>query len=457
MLNDAEKENLRKQLEGELVTPGDAAYDEARRIFNVMIDRHPAAIVRCAAASDVVAAVQFAREHDLRVSIKGAGHNVSGNAICDNGVMIDNSRLKGIQIDAKSRVAKAQPGLTLGDFDKATTAQGFYTTMGVVSKTGIAGLTLGGGLGWLMGKYGLACDNLIGAEVVTSEGKVVRASETENADLLWGLRGGGGNFGVVTQFEYRLHPVEPMTGGLVLHSAERARDVLRLYREKTTKYPDELTMVAAMQNLPDGTPVCGIALGYSGDPVAGGKHLQPIRTFGPPIADLVATVPYLQQQSMLDEAYPSGLYYYWKASMMDTLSDAAIDVLMEYFQTRPSPLTQMFIEHIHGAASRVPVTATAFAHRNEQFNFSILGIWREAKETEANLAWLQECWRELRPHLAPRAYVNYLSQEGAERVREAYGPNYDRLVALKNKYDPKNFFRLNQNIRPTTSKAVPPN
>jgi FAD/FMN-containing dehydrogenase len=405
----------------------------------------------------VVAAVQFAREHDLRVSIKGAGHNVSGNAICDNGVMIDNSRLKGIQIDAKSRVAKAQPGLTLGDFDKATTAQGFYTTMGVVSKTGIAGLTLGGGLGWLMGKYGLACDNLIGAEVVTSEGKVVRASETENADLLWGLRGGGGNFGVVTQFEYRLHPVEPMTGGLVLHSAERARDVLRLYREKTTKYPDELTMVAAMQNLPDGTPVCGIALGYSGDPVAGGKHLQPIRTFGPPIADLVATVPYLQQQSMLDEAYPSGLYYYWKASMMDTLSDAAIDVLMEYFQTRPSPLTQMFIEHIHGAASRVPVTATAFAHRNEQFNFSILGIWREAKETEANLAWLQECWRELRPHLAPRAYVNYLSQEGAERVREAYGPNYDRLVALKNKYDPKNFFRLNQNIRPTTSKAVPPN
>jgi FAD/FMN-containing dehydrogenase len=457
VLNDAEKENLRKQLEGELVTPGDAAYDEARRIFNVMIDRHPAAIVRCAAASDVVAAVQFAREHDLRVSIKGAGHNVSGNAICDNGVMIDNSRLKGIQIDAKSRVAKAQPGLTLGDFDKATTAQGFYTTMGVVSKTGIAGLTLGGGLGWLMGKYGLACDNLIGAEVVTSEGKVVRASETENADLLWGLRGGGGNFGVVTQFEYRLHPVEPMTGGLVLHSAERARDVLRLYREKTTKYPDELTMVAAMQNLPDGTPVCGIALGYSGDPVAGGKHLQPIRTFGPPIADLVATVPYLQQQSMLDEAYPSGLYYYWKASMMDTLSDAAIDVLMEYFQTRPSPLTQMFIEHIHGAASRVPVTATAFAHRNEQFNFSILGIWREAKETEANLAWLQECWRELRPHLAPRAYVNYLSQEGAERVREAYGPNYDRLVALKNKYDPKNFFRLNQNIRPTTSKAVPPN
>jgi FAD/FMN-containing dehydrogenase len=361
--------------------------------------------------------------------------------------------MKGIEIDTVQRTAQAQAGLTLGDFDRATTAHALFTTMGVVSKTGIAGLTLGGGLGWLMGKFGLACDNFIGAEMVTAEGKVVRASEQENPDLLWGLRGGGGNFGVVTRFDYRLHPMEPVIGGLILHSHNELEGLLRFYSERAAASPDELTLVAAMQTLPDGTPVCGFGVGYSGAPAAGERAVTPLRKFGKPIADTVAPVPYVQLQTMLDEAYPSGLYYYWKASMMENLSEEAIGLIAEYFRSRPSPLTQMFFEYIGGAASRVAPTATAFAHRGNRFNFSVLTIWREPREAEANMTWLQEFWKRFEPHRARGAYVNYLSQEGADRVREAYGPNYERLVALKQKYDPTNFFRLNQNIAPKAEAA----
>ncbi|MGH9817424.1 MAG: FAD-binding oxidoreductase [Candidatus Acidiferrales bacterium] len=453
MAFDAATNHLRQKLRGELLAPADTGYDEARRIFNAMIDRHPALIVRCAHTDDVAAAVRFAREHSLPVSVKGAGHNVAGNAVCDHGVMIDCSGMKRIEVDTANRIAKAQPGPTLGEFDKATTAQGLFTTMGVVSKTGIAGLTLGGGLGWLMGKFGLACDNLMAAEVVTAEGKVVRASAEENADLLWGLRGGGGNFGIVTRFDYRLHPVEPVIGGLVLHPLGRAIELLRFYRELIANCPDPLTLYVAIQNGPDGTPVCGIAAGYCGEPAGGEGLLAPIRAFGSPIADMIAPVSYVQQQSMIDDFYTAGFSYYWRSAMLDTLSDEAMDVLLEYFQRRPSPLTQMFFEHMHGAASRVPPADTAFAHRSNQLNFSALGIWRESKETDANLAWMHEFWRDLRPHLARRAYVNYLGQEGAERVREAYGPNYERLVALKTKYDPTNFFRFNQNTQPAPSAA----
>lgn len=453
MMSQAASMDFRKRVKGELLLPTDGGYDEGRRIFNAMIDRRPAVIVRCAAREDVVAAVQFAREQNLPVSVKGAGHNVSGNAVCEGGVMIDCSRMKGVRVDRQNRLAIAEPGPTLGEFDKATTAEGFFTTLGVVSKTGIAGLTLGGGLGWLMGKYGLACDNLVAADVVTAQGTRVRASAQENPDLLWGLRGGGGNFGIVTQFEYRLHPMEPITGGLLLYPIDRARDVLRHFCEVTAKYPGELTYVQALLNAADGKPVAAIAVGYCGDVVTAEKVLAPIRAFGPPMADLVAPVPYTQQQSMMDDAYPSGLYYYWKASMMDTISEDAARILEHYFKTRPSPLTQMFFEHIHGAAARVPQTATAFAHRREQYNFSVLAFWKDAKETDANMAWLQSFWKEMQPHLGRGAYVNYLSQEGADRVREAYGPNYDRLVALKNKYDPTNFFRYNQNVQPSRSAA----
>lgn len=440
--------DLRRRLKGDSLLPADPGFDEARRIFNAMIVRRPAVILRCAAATDVTAGVEFAREHGLSLSVKGAGHNVSGNAVCEGGVMLDCSRMKTIHVDQARRTASADPGLTLGDFDRATTAHGLFTTLGVVSKTGIAGLTLGGGLGWLMGKFGLACDNLIAAEVVTASGRQVRASEHENQDLLWGLRGGGGNFGVVTRFDYRLHPMEPFVGGLLLYPVASAAEVLRHFREITSRYPDEISLVQALLNAPDGTPVAAMAVGYCGPLERADAVLAPVRAFGPPMADMVAPVAYVQQQSMMDDGYPSGFYHYWKSSFITAISDDAIEVLTEYFRTRPSPLSQFFFEHMHGAAARMAPTATAFAHRRETYNFSVLAIWREERETEANLRWLESFWKAMQPHLSRAVYVNYLGQEGTDRVREAYGPNYAQLVELKKKYDPENFFRYNQNIRP---------
>jgi FAD/FMN-containing dehydrogenase len=441
-------EGLKKQVRGELLQPSDAGYDEARSIYNALIDRRPTVVVRPSGTEDVAAAVRFAREQDLPISIRGGGHSVSGNAACDGGVMLDMSRLKSIEIDEKSRTATADPGLTLGDYDKATNARDLVSPMGVVSKTGIAGLTLGGGLGWLMGKHGLACDNLVWAEVVTAEGKTIKASEDENADLLWGLRGGGGNFGVVTKFQYRLHPLEPMLGGLVLYPIDKAGDVLRFYREVTQELPDELIVYAAMLTAPDGNVVSGLAVAYMGDPSEGEKVLAPIRTFGPPVADTVAVVPFVQHQSMFDDAYPRGQFHYWKSGFMDTLPDEAIDALIDLFHRRPTLFSHLLLEHMHGAASRVPETATAFPHRFNHFNLGAFSIWDNANDEDAGRKWIGEFWQAVKPHLSGRVYVNYLGQEGADRVREAYGPVYDRLAALKKKYDPTNFFRLNQNVPP---------
>jgi FAD/FMN-containing dehydrogenase len=441
-------EDLRKQVRGEILQPGDAGYDEARSIYNAMIDRRPAVIVRPSGTEDVVATVRFAREQDLPLSIRGGGHNVAGNAVCDDGVMLDMSRMKGIQIDTANRTATADPGLTLGDYDRATTAKNLVSPMGIVSKTGIAGLTLGGGLGWLMGKYGLACDNLIGAEVVTAEGKTVQASEEENPDLLWGLRGGGGNFGVVTKFQYRLHPLEPMLGGLLIHPIDKAREVLRFFREFTQELPDELMFAAGMMTGPDGSVVNAIVAGYMGDPAKGEKAMAPIRAFGPPVADTVAVVPFVQHQSMLDDAYPPGQFHYWKSGFLQGLPDEAIDALIEQFHKRPTLLTQVLLEHIHGAVSRVPETATAFPNRSLPYNLGGFCIWDNPKDEDAGRKWVKEFWQALQPYLSGRVYVNYLGQEGPDRVREAYGPVYDRLAALKKKYDPTNFFQLNQNIPP---------
>jgi FAD/FMN-containing dehydrogenase len=447
-MNPSAIEGLKKQVRGEILQSGDATYDETRSIYNAMIDRRPAAIVRPSGTEDVVAAVRFAREHGLPLSIRGGGHNVAGNAVCDDGVMLDMSKMKGIQIDKESRTAIADPGLTLGDYDKATTAQDLVSPMGIVSKTGIAGLTLGGGMGWLGGKYGLACDNLIGAEVVTAEGKTVRASEKENFDLLWGLRGGGGNFGVVTKFQYRLHPLEPMLGGLLIHPISKAKDLLHFYREITRQLPDELSVVAGLMTAPDGNVVSAMVAGYMGDPAKGEKALAPLRVFGPPLADTVAVVPYVQHQSMFDEAYPPGQFHYWKSGFIDAIPDDAIDVCIEHFHRRSSPLTQVVLEHMHGAASRVPATATAFPHRFDHYALSGFCIWTNPADEDVNIRWVEEFWEAVQPYLSGRVYVNYLGQEGADRVREAYGPNFDRLAALKKKYDPTNFFRLNQNIPP---------
>ncbi len=448
MMNQAAIEELKKQVRGEVLQPSDSGYDEARSIYNAMIDRRPAAIVLCSRIADAAACVRFAREHDLPLSIRGGGHNVAGNAVCDGGVMLHMGKLKGVRVDVKSRTAAAQPGVTLGDYDQATTAHGLVTPLGVVSRTGIAGLTLGGGLGWLMGKHGLACDNLMGAEVVTAEGKTVQASETENADLLWGLRGGGGNFGIVTEFRYRLHPLQPTIGGLLIYPLEKSKEVLRFYREITHQCPDELVVAAALLNSPDGVPVTAFAVCYNGDPRQGEKMLAPIRAFGPPVADAVGPVPFIQHQSMLDASYPPGQFHYWKAGFMNSLPEEAMDVAIEHFAHRPSPLITLFFEHMHGAASRVPADATAFAHRFDHYNFSAFGVWKDANDHDVNRKWVQDLWQGMRTYLSGRAYVNYLGQEGADRVREAYGPNYERLAALKKKYDPTNLFRLNQNIPP---------
>jgi FAD/FMN-containing dehydrogenase len=448
MMKPSAIEGLEKQVRGEILQASDAGYDEARSIYNAVIDRRPAAIVRPSGTEDVAAAIRFAREHDIPLSIRGGGHSVSGNAVCDAGVMLDMSKMKGIQVDEKGRTATADPGLTLGDYDKAVTASHLVSPMGIVSKTGIAGLTLGGGMGWLMGKYGLACDNLIGAEVVTAEGKTVQASEEENSDLLWGLRGGGGNFGVVTKFQYHLHPLEPMLGGLLIHPIDKAREVLRFYRDVTQELPDELIVYAALLTAPDGNPVSAMVVAYMGDPVEGKKVLAPIRAFGPPLADTVAVVPYVQHQSMLDDAYPRGQFHYWKSGFMNTVSDEAIDALIEQFYHRPTLLTHLVLEHMHGAATRVPQTATAFPHRSVSYNLGAFSIWDNPKDEDAGRKWIGEFWQAAKPYLTGGVYVNYLGQEGADRVREAYGPVYDRLAALKKKYDPTNFFRLNQNIPP---------
>ena len=447
-MNQAAVEELKKQVRGEVLRQSERGYDEARSIYNAMIDRRPALVVLCAGTADAAASVRFAREHNLPLSIRGGGHNVAGNAVCDGGLMLHMGKLKGVQVDVKNRTATAQPGVTLGDYDRATTSLDLVTPVGVVSGTGIAGLTLGGGLGWLMGKYGLACDNLIGAEVVTAEGKIVQASEAENADLLWGLRGGGGNFGIVTEFRYRLHPLENTIGGLLIYPLEKSKEVLRFFREITPQCPDDLAVAAALLNAPDGTPVSAFVVCYNGDPKQGEKILAPIRAFGPPVADAVGPVPFIQQQTLFDPAYPPGRFHYWKAGFMNSLPEEAIDVAIEHFARRPSPMTALMFEHMHGAASRVPADATAFAHRFNHYNFSAFGVWENAKDNEVNRKWVQDFWQAARPYLSGRAYVNYLSQEGADRVREAYGPNYERLAALKKKYDPTNFFRLNQNIPP---------
>lgn len=415
-----------------------------------MIDRRPAVIVYCSGNQDVEASVRFAREHSLPLSVRGGGHNVAGNAVCDEGVMLHMGKLNGVQVDAKNRTSIAQPGATLGDYDKATTPHGLVTPMGVVSKTGIAGLTLGGGLGWLMGKYGLACDNLIGAEVVTADGDTVYANEKENPELFWGLRGGGGNFGIVTEFRYRLHPLDPIFGGMLLYPAAKTKEMLRFFREATQELPDELMMMAGMLNAPDGNPVCAIVAAYAGDRTQGEKAFAPIRAFGTPVADTIGPISYEQLQTMFDASYPKGLCNYWKSGFMDALSDGIIDLAIEQFHRRPSRRTAFTFEHMHGLASRVPVEATAFAHRFNHFNFSVFGVWDDPQDNDANVRWIREVWQSAQPFLSGRAYVNYMREEGASRVREAYGPNYARLATLKKKYDPTNFFCLNQNIAPSS-------
>ena len=444
---------LQSHFRGQLLRPNDDGYDAARRVWNAMIDRHPTLIARCSGVADVLAALAFARDNDLLVAVRGGGHNVAGNAVCDGGVVIDLSRLKGIRVDPAARTVRAEGGVTWGELDHETQTFGLATTGGLISTTGIAGFTLGGGFGWLMRKHGLACDNLLAADVVTADGQFLQASAEEHPELFWGLRGGGGNFGVVTSFTYGLHPVGPIiVGGLVVHPLAAGRTVLRFYREATPTLPDECTCHAVVRTSPDGVPVVALATAAFGAIADGEAMLRPLRSFGEPAADLIGTRPYRMVQTLFDAAQPPGRRHYWKSSFLRGLDDAAIDVVVDHFARVPSPHSIVFIEQHGGAVTRTVSNETAVAHRSAPFNLLILAAWTDPTQDEVNIAWARELWAAMQPFAAEAIYVNYLGQardEGHERIRAAYGPEtYDRLVALKRQYDPSNVFRMNQNIAP---------
>ena len=438
-------------LKGDLIREGDADYGEARKGWNAMVDRKPAMIARCRATADVVNAVNFARYYGIPLSVRGGGHNVAGNAMCDDGLVIDLSLMKDVRVDPERRVATAQGGATLRDLDLKTQAFGLATPGGIVSSTGIGGFTLGGGLGMLMRKYGLACDNLLGVEIVTADGRVLNANARENPDLFWAVRGGGGNFGVVTSFEYRLHPLGKILFGPVIHPLERARDVLRFYRNFVEGAPDELTTDAALLRGPDGSLVAAIVPAYSGPIEDGERVLRPLREFGPPVADQIQPIAYMDHRALFDAYYPSGLRHYWKSSFLAELTDEAIDTIVRHFAQVRCPLPSVALEALGGAVARVGRDETAFDHRDAPFNVIITASWTDPAEDAIHRAWARELWQALQPYSTGGVYVNYLGaekDEGRDRVQAAYGTKYDRLAVIKRNYDPDNLFRFNQNIRP---------
>ena len=453
-LHPAIMQDLKAHLRGELICPYDHGYDAARRVWNGMIDKYPAAIVRCADVVDVVTAVRFARDHHLSVSVRSGGHSVCGSSVCDGGIVIDLSRMKGIWVDPAKQTAWAQAGLRLREFVQATQAYGLATTTGTVGGTGLAGLTLGGGLGWFMGKYGLTIDNLLAVEIVTADGRVLRASVSEHPDLFWGVRGGGGNFGIVTAFEFQLHPVGQVLAGKVVYPMEHAREVLRFYREYTSMAPDELTAYASLMTTPGGLPAIAINLCYCGPLEAGERLVEPIRKFGAPLVDLIRPRSYLKLISLADTGAPAGRHYYEKASTLKRLSDEAIETIANSGSSCTSPSSLVLIQHVHGAASRVGSTETAFALRGESYVISIVAAW-DGGEADRHSAWARASWKALEPFASSGVYVNFLDNEGGGRVRAAYRGNYQRLVALKNTYDPTNFFALNQNIPPAMKEGEP--
>ena len=447
---------------GELLHPGDDGYDEARKVFNGMIDRSPALIARVAEPDDVVAVVELAAAENLPLSVYGGGHGVTGSAVCDAGLCIDLRAMKGIEVDAGARTVRAEAGLTWGEFDAATQEHGLAVTGGRVSTTGVSGLALGSGSGWLERKLGFVCDNLIQAEVVTADGRKVVASEQENADLFWGLRGGGGNFGVVTAFHFRLHPIGPIVlGGMLMYPAAMARDVVRFWRDFMSTAPDEVGSAVAFITAPPeefvpepvrGQPVIGIVLCYAGPVEEGEKVLQPLREFGPPGIDLVGAMPYVAVQQLIDAPNPKGMQNYWTADFYAELPDEAVDVLVDQATKPVSPMTQLILMPGGGAIARVDEDATAFGQRKAPWNMHYLSMWPDPADTERNIAYTRSLATSMKPWTTGRAYLNFLGDEGAGRVEAAFGPEkFARLQALKRKWDPENLFRHNQNIPPATS------
>ena len=442
---------LSSSLSGAVVRPGDVRYDEVRRVHNGLIDKRPEVVVRCRGTADVVRAVAFARASGLEISVRGGGHSVAGQAVNDGGLMIDLAEMKGIHVDPVAATLRAQGGVTWGELNREAALHGFATTGGVVSTTGIAGLTLGGGLGWLNGVYGLAVDNLLSVELVTADAEVVTASEHRDPDLFWALRGGGGNFGVATWFEYRLHPLREVTAGLIVHPFDAARDLLRAFRDLSQ--PDELWVVAGLTHAPDGsgTPVAAFVVCHVGSPEYAERDLRNLTDFGSPLAVDINRIPYPVVNTFFDASFPQGTLNYWKSSFLDELPDAAIDEIVAAFAAAPSPMSSIVIEYFHGAVCGVDVSATAVPHRMNGYNLGIFGQWTDEQTSDQNVEWTRNTYNALEPFRAGRRYVNYLSSDDGDAVRTAYGPNYERLVQIKRQYDPDNIFHCNHNINPESS------
>jgi FAD/FMN-containing dehydrogenase len=449
---------IRSKVRGKIVLPNDPNYDEVRTIWNAMIDRRPAVIVQIAEAGDVSPAIAFARENGLDISIRGAGHNIAGNSLSENGLVIDFSNMKNVRVDTEKRRAYVEPGATLGDFDKAVQEHGLATPVGINSTTGIAGLTLGGGFGWLTRKYGMTIDNLVSVDVITADGNKLRASENENADLFWAIRGGGGNFGIVVHFEFELYPVGPeILAGLIVFPLEQAKQVLTKYREYVKSIPEELNVWVVLRQAPPlpflpenvhGQEVLVLAVFYAGDVAEGEKLIEPLRSFGDPYGIHIGAQPYVDWQKAFDPLLTPGARNYWKSHNFTVLNDGALDSMIEYTGKLPSPQCEIFIGLISGAPNRVAAKAMAYGNRDTQFVMNVHGRWDEAADDETCIAWAREFFEASAPYASAGAYVNFMTEEEGDRVAAAYGSNYDRLVQIKNKYDPENVFHLNQNIKP---------
>jgi len=439
---------LASALRGRIIRPGDGDYDDARSVWNAMIDRRPALIVRPAIAADVVAAVNFARDNDLIVSLRSGGHNAPGNAVCDDGVVIDFTEMKAIKVDPQARTATAEPGVKWGEFDAATQAHGLATTGGTNTDTGIGGLTTGGGIGWLGGKYGLASDNLLSADVVTADGRLIRANAEENQDLFWALRGGGGNFGVVTSFTYQLHPVGPLLAGILAHPVAEAKKVLLFYKEWERQMPDELRCYPALMTDPEAGPVVAVIVCYNGPMEKGEQVLAPLRTFGPPVMDGIGPMPYTAVQATFDEGFAPGLNWYVRGPMIREISDGLIDIFVDQFARVTSPHSALLLQQLGGAMAR---GETAWPHRAASYNLLIAAGWEPGDDPARHIAWARAAGNAAAPYTTGLSYVNELGreeEEGADPIKAAFGANYDRLASIKAKYDPQNLFRHNQNIKP---------
>ncbi len=452
-------EKLKESFRGEILLPSDGAYDSARKIWNAMIDKRPAVIARCATTSDVVRAVNFARESGLLLAVRGGGHNIAGNALCDDGLVIDLSQMKAASVDPGARRVTIEGGATLGDLDAATQAHGLATPVGINSTTGVAGLTLGGGFGWLSRRYGLTVDNLESAEVVTAAGEVVRASATEHPDLFWALRGGGGNFGVVTRFEFRLHPVGPnVLSGLIVYPIAAAKAVLQGYRDFAMKAPHELCVWTVLRQAPPlpflpnefhGKGMIALALLYAGDPKQGEPLIDPLRKFGTPVGEHVGVQPFTAWQQAFDPLLTPGARNYWKSHNFATLKDGLFDAVIDYAGRLPSPQTEIFIGALGGATSRPSPESTAYPHRNAQFVMNVHGRWENAADDARCIGWSRDFFNATAPFADGSVYVNFMTADEGNRVHAAYGSNYHRLAQVKRTYDPDNLFHMNQNIKPS--------